>query len=211
MNHPHKGKFITLEGGEGTGKSTQIDFLIQFLKSKHIDVIATREPGGSEGAELIRDLLVKGEVHRWDAVTEALLMSAARHDHLVDLIIPALKEGKWVLCDRFCDSTLAYQGYGHGVAIPELENLNRLTCNGVMPDITFIFDLDAREGLERARRRGTDEDRFERMDVEFHERIREGYRRLAQTDLNRYIIVDASKDRNSIAKQLEEHIQQRLL
>lgn len=210
-NSRPRGKFITLEGGEGSGKSTQVDFLIQYLKGKDIDVIATREPGGSDGAEMIRALLVKGDVHRWDAITEALLMSAARRDHIKNLIKPALDDGKWVICDRFADSTLAYQGYGHGLAIPDLQNLNHLTCGDVMPDLTFVFDLDAKDGLERARRRGTDEDRFERMDPEFHERIRQGYRRIAQTDLNRYIIIDASSDRNTIAQQLQGYIQQRYL
>lgn len=209
-NHP-KGKFITLEGGEGTGKSTQVDFLIQFLQSKGIEVIATREPGGSEGAELIRDLLVKGDVCRWDAITEALLMSASRRDHLVNLIMPALKKGKWVICDRFCDSTLAYQGYGHQLPLEEVEALNKLTCQDVVPDLTFVFDLDPAEGLKRAKNRATDEDRYERMDADFHQRVREGFRRIAQTDLKRYIILDASCDRNTVAKTIEEHIQQRLL
>ncbi len=211
MNNPYKGKFITLEGGEGSGKSTQIEFLIQFLKEKNIPVIATREPGGSEGAELIRQLLVKGDTHRWDAVTDSLLMNAARRDHLQNLIIPALKEGKWVICDRFADSTLAYQGYGHGVDLKHLQGLYELISPDLVPDLTFIFDLDSKMGLERARRRGDDEDRFERMELDFHERIREGYRRLAQADLSRYIIIDASLDRATISKQMQDYIKQRLL
>jgi dTMP kinase len=210
MNNPHKGKFITLEGGEGSGKSTQVDFMIQFLKSRHIPVIATREPGGSAGAELIRNLLVKGDVHRWDAVTEALLMNAARRDHLKTLILPALEAGTWVICDRFADSTLAYQGYGHGVELSYLNSIYELIAGPLTPDLTFIFDLDPRVGLERARRRGDAEDRFERMPLDFHDRIREGFRRVAQTDLNRYILIDATLDRTTISQQIDAYIEQRL-
>jgi dTMP kinase len=211
MNNPHKGKFITLEGGEGSGKSTQVEFMIQFLKGRGIPVIATREPGGSEGAELIRGLLVKGDVHRWDAVTEVLLMNAARRDHLKSLIIPALEAGTWVICDRFADSTIAYQGYGRGVELSYLNNIYELIAGSLTPDMTLVFDLDPRLGLERARRRGDSEDRFERMPLEFHDRIREGFRRIAQTDLNRYILIDASLERITIAEQIENYIGQRLL
>lgn len=211
MSNPHKGKFITLEGGEGSGKSTQIALMIQSLQSKGISVIATREPGGSAGAELIRNLLVKGEVHRWDAVTEALLMNAARRDHLKTLIVPALEKGTWVLCDRFADSTLAYQGYGHGIALPYLNEIYNLIAGQLTPDLTFIFDLDPRVGLERARRRGDAEDRFERLPLEFHDRIREGFRRIAQTDLNRYILIDAALERAKISTQINEYIEQRLI
>lgn len=210
MNNPNKGKFITLEGGEGAGKSTQVEFIVQFLNERKIPVIATREPGGSEGAELIRNLLVKGDVHRWDSVTEALLMNAARRDHLRSLIIPALEAGTWVVCDRFADSTLAYQGYGHGVALNYLNAIYEMIAGNLVPDLTLVFDLDPRLGLERAKGRGGPEDRFERMPMEFHDRIREGFRRIAQTDLNRYILIDASLDRDTISKQIEDYIRQRL-
>jgi dTMP kinase len=210
MTNPHKGKFITLEGGEGTGKSTQIELMVQFLKKRGTPVMSTREPGGSEGAELIRHLLVNGEVHRWDSVTEVLLMNAARRDHLKSVIIPALEAGVWVVCDRFADSTLAYQGYGHGVALPYLNTIYELIAGSLTPDLTFIFDLDPRLGIERAQGRGGSEDRFERMPMEFHDRIREGFRRIAQTDLNRYILIDASLDREAISKQIQEYIEQRL-
>lgn len=211
LSNPYKGKFITLEGGEGTGKSTQVSFMVDALMKKGIPVISTREPGGSTGAELIRDLLVKGEVHRWDAVTETLLMNAARRDHLRNLIIPALEKGTWVICDRFADSTLAYQGYGHGVALSYLHAIYELIAGELTPDITFIFDLDPRVGLERARRRGDSEDRFERMPLEFHDRIREGFRRIAQTNLNRYILIDASLDRQTIFNQIINYIEQKNL
>lgn len=211
LSNPYKGKFITLEGGEGSGKSTQIQFILDALKQKGIPVISTREPGGSAGAELIRNLLVKGDVHRWDAVTEALLMNAARRDHVRNLIIPALEKGTWVICDRFSDSTLAYQGYGHGVALSYLHALYELIAGSLTPDLTFVFDLDPRVGLERARRRSDSEDRFERMSLEFHDRIREGFRRIAQTDLNRYILIDASLDRQTIFGQIMDYIGQKNL
>lgn len=210
MSNPHKGKFITLEGGEGTGKSTQVEFMIKSLKDRGINVIASREPGGSPGAEMIRDLLVKGDVARWDAVTETLLMNAARRDHLKTLIIPALEAGTWVICDRFSDSTTAYQGYGNGVPLSHLNTIYDLVGGGLTPDLTFIFDLDPRLGIERAKRRGGKEDRYERMSIEFHDRVREGFRRIAQTDLQRYILIDASLDRNTIAEQIDHHIRQRI-
>ncbi len=210
MSNPHKGKFITLEGGEGTGKSTQAEMMIQSLSARGISAISTREPGGSEGAELIRQLLVSGDVQRWDAVTETLLMNAARRDHLVSKIIPALQAGTWVICDRFADSTLAYQGYGNGVELPYLNSIYELVAGTLTPDITFVFDICPRVGIERARGRGGKEDRYERMSMEFHDRVREGFRRIAQTDLNRYILIDASLDRDTIAQQLDEYIRQRL-
>lgn len=210
MSNPHKGKFITLEGGEGAGKSTQAELLKQRLTDRGISVLTTREPGGSPGAELIRQLLVSGEVKRWDAVTETLLMNAARRDHLVAKIIPALEAGTWVICDRFSDSTIAYQGYGNGVPIPYLNSIYELVAGELTPDLTFVFDLDPRLGIDRAKARGGKEDRYERMPMEFHDRVREGFRRLAQTDLNRYILVDASLDPNTIEQQLDEYIRQRL-
>ena len=210
MNNPHKGKFITLEGGEGTGKSTQVERMVENLKARGIPVIASREPGGSPGAELIRDLLVKGDVARWDAVTETLLMNAARRDHLKTLIIPALQAGTWVVCDRFADSTVAYQGYGNGVPIQYLNTIFDMVGGGLQPDLTFVFDLDPRIGIERAHSRGGKEDRYERMPLEFHDRVREGFRRVAQTDLQRYILIDAALDRDTITQQIDQYIRQRL-
>ena len=135
-------------------------------------MLATREPGGSPGAERIRALLVEGEVARWDPTTEALLHFAARRDHLVKTIRPALAAGRWVVCDRFYDSTLAYQGHGHGVARELLDTLLAAVVEGDRPDLTLILDLPVEEGLARAARRSGREDRYERMDVEFHERLR---------------------------------------
>ncbi len=205
------GKFITLEGGEGAGKSTQLLLLSDFLKSKGYMVLTTREPGGSPGAELIRDMLVKGDVERWDPVTEMLLFNAARRDHLVNTIIPELDAGKWVICDRFADATLAYQGYGHGLPLLMLNRINKYVCESVIPDLTLIFDLAPQLGLGRAiARHDTSDDRFERMDLKFHERLRDGYRRIAQTDLNRYALIDASLEKEAVFEQIQSTLQQRL-
>lgn len=145
-----KGKFITIEGGEGAGKSTQIAGLVAWLNGRGIEAVATREPGGSPGAELVRRLLVEGPVDRWDAATEALLHFAARRDHLLKTVWPALEAGKWVVSDRFADSTLAYQGYGHGLDLKVLGELYRLAVGEFRPDLTVILDLPVEIGLTRA-------------------------------------------------------------
>lgn len=187
-----KGKFITLEGGEGSGKSTQAQEICRFLKERSIPSLVTREPGGSPGAELIRNLLVNGDVNRWDAITEALLLNAARRDHLVSVIWPELDKGTWVICDRFADSTVAYQGFGHGMSLETLDALYTLIANSFKPDLTFVFDLNVGQGLARAKARQEGADRYERMGIAFHERLREGYHKVAAKDPARYVKIDAS-------------------
>ena len=159
---------ITVEGGEGVGKSTQVDMLLGALAGAGIVAMRTREPGGSEGAEAIRRLLLDGATERWDAVAEALLLYAARRDHVVRLIAPALDRGVWVVCDRFADSTLAYQGYGRGLPLADLLALHRFALGAFAPDLTLILDLPVAEGLARAARRAGTADRFERLDPAFH-------------------------------------------
>ena len=186
-------KFITFEGGEGAGKTTQIKRLSAYLVGIGQAVIETREPGGSAGAEEIRKLLVEGAPDRWDAETESLLHFAARRDHLVKTIVPALEAGNWVLCDRFADSTIAYQGYGHGVSRRALDQLYALVSQGLSPDLTFILDLAVDAGLDRANRRAiagvaVQEDRYERMDVVFHERLRAGFREIAAGEPQRCVV-----------------------
>ena len=154
-----RGRFITFEGGEGAGKSTQVRLLAESLKARDGEVVVTREPGGSDGAEAIRALLVSGAVNRWDGCTEALLHSAARRDHLVKTVWPALARGAWVICDRFADSTLAYQGYGHGLDHGLIRQLASVTMGVFRPDLTLILDLPVAEGLMRAGGRGGAEDR----------------------------------------------------
>ncbi len=187
------GRFITFEGGEGGGKSTQLRLLADTLRGAGIDVVTTREPGGSPGAEDIRALLVRGEVERWDGITEALLHSAARRDHLVRTVWPALARGAWVLCDRFADSTLAYQGYGHGLALDTIERLTRIAIGDFAPDLTLVLDLPVETGLQRAGGRGGAEDRYERMDSDFHQRLRAGFLAIARADPGRCAVVDAAR------------------
>lgn len=188
------GKFITFEGGEGTGKSTQIQLLAEYLRACGKSVIVTREPGGSPGAELIRALLVNGDVNRWSGVVEALLLNAARVDHWTTVIQPALQRGQWVLCDRFADSTFAYQGYGRGVDLDYLRNLHNSVLSDAIPNRTYVFDLDPKIGIERALSRHTGENRFENMDIAFHERMRQGYLAIAHENPERYRIINANRD-----------------
>ena len=169
------GRFITLEGGEGAGKSTQLQRLKGWLEARGRKVVGTREPGGSPGAEMIRKLLVEGPTERWDGTTEALLHFAARHEHLRSTVWPALEHGEWVLSDRFADSTVAYQGYGHGLDGAVFEQLYQIAVGDFRPDLTLILDLPIEQGLARAgRRRGT-ETRYESLPREFHARVRQGF------------------------------------
>jgi dTMP kinase len=187
------GRFITIEGGEGGGKSTQAVLLVDALLLARLRVMRTREPGGAAGAEQIRRLLVGGDPARWDATSEALLMSAARRDHLVTTILPALAEGAWVVCDRFADSTMAYQGYAGGADRDTLAALYRFVAGDFAPDLTLILDLPVATGLARARARATGgEDRFERMGIDFHEQLRAGFLEIARNEPQRCVVIDAT-------------------
>ncbi len=197
----NKGKFISFEGGEGGGKSTQLKLLAIALQESDIDVLETREPGGSPDAELIRTLLVEGETDRWDAQTETLLHYAARRDHLNKVILPALNKGQWVLTDRYADSTMAYQGYGHGVSKKAIHGFYQFIAGNKQPDLTIILDLPAAEGLARADMRANEkaikiqqkEDRYERMGLEFHSRLRDGFLDIARKNRKRCMVIDATK------------------
>jgi dTMP kinase len=197
---PLPGKFITFEGGEGTGKSTQTALLADFLDDNGHEVLLTREPGGSDGAELIRALLVSGAVSRWTPITEVLLLYAARSDHWAKVIAPALERGEWVICDRFADSTLAYQGYGHGVDRVFINKLYTAVIGSRQPDWTFVFDMDPIIGLERALKRHTSENRFEHMEVEFHNRVRQGFLKIADQSPHRCHLIDATQSVYAIHK-----------
>jgi dTMP kinase len=172
--------------------------------------LRTREPGGSAGAEVIRELLLDGGEERWDAITEVLLLNAARRDHVARLIWPALKRGLWVVSDRFLDSTIAYQGYGRGVAIAELMAAHRLAVGDFLPDLTLILDLPVAEGLARAARRGVGGDRFERLDRAFHERLHAGFRAIAAEDSQRCVLIDAGGDVQSVGRAVVTAVRQRL-
>jgi len=188
-----RGYFITLEGGEGTGKSTQCALLVEKLKIKGLQVVQTREPGGSDGAEKIRQLLVIGNPQSWSPVAEALLISAARDDHLRRVIAPAIEDGKFVICDRFIDSTMAYQGVGGGVDTELLKALEIHVVGKFTPDLTLVFDLDPQTGLNRAKARAQGgEDRFEAKGLAYHQKIRAAFVEIAQKYPQRCVIVDAS-------------------
>ncbi len=191
------GRFITFEGGEGAGKSTQLARLCEVLHERGLEVVGTREPGGSPGAEAIRELLVHGEPQRWDAVTETLLHFAARRDHFVRTIEPALGRGAWVVCDRFADSTMAYQAYGLGVEKSFVTELYEQLLGGFAPDLTIILDLPVEQGLARAVIRGG-VDRYERMGKDFHQRLRDGFLAIAATEPGRCAIIDASRDEDAV-------------
>lgn len=199
-----------MEGGEGAGKSTQLELLAAVLEQTGIAVRRTREPGGSAGAEAVRTLLLEGADERWDAVSEALLLYAARRDHVARLIAPALERGVWVICDRFADSTLAYQGYGRGLPLTDLAALHRLALGDFAPDLTLILDLPVEDGLARVAQRRQSIDRFERLDRAFHERLREGFRQIAVAEPQRCVLIDAAGDRDSVHRAVLAAVSDRL-
>ncbi len=187
------GMFITFEGGEGTGKSTQIKLLANAWSGEGKSIILTREPGGTPEAEALRNLLVSGEPKRWSPDAEALLNYAARDSHLQKIIRPALLSGKTVLCDRFMDSTRAYQGYAGNCSMTLLDTLEASIVGQTRPHLTLIFDLDPAEGLARAKSRATaTEDRYERKGLEFHRRLREGFLQIAKAEPLRCRVIDAA-------------------
>jgi dTMP kinase len=198
-----------LEGGEGAGKSTQAARLYEALREAGITVRLTREPGGSPGAEAIRTLLLEGAGERWDPVSEACLFAAARRDHVRQLIAPALASGTWVVCDRFVDSTLAYQGYGHRLPLPTIAALNRFAVGDTWPDLTLILDLPVEIGLARAAARGA-ADRIERRDRGFHQRLRDGFHAIAAAEPQRVALIDAAADPDTVQRAVLETVAQRL-
>jgi dTMP kinase len=205
-----RGLFITFEGGEGAGKSTQVSLLAKRLADLGIATLTTREPGGAPGAEDIRNLLVNGDTDRWTPLSEALLNYAARAEHLDKTILPALDGGTCVVCDRFYDSTTAYQGYGHGMDLTTLDNIRQAVLGDFKPDLTIMLDLPLELGLERAVARGGGEDRYERMGHEFHERLAQGFRTIAAHEPDRCIIIEATADIETIAETIWQTTCQRL-
>ncbi|RKR02811.1 dTMP kinase [Maricaulis maris] len=186
------GKFITLEGGEGVGKTTLIRRLAEKLAKRRIDVVVTREPGGTPGAELLRDILLNGDVKRWSARTEALLMFAARVDHVERRIKPALACGAWVLCDRFADSTRAYQGVAGGLSASDLAELQHFALGDFNADLTLVVDLDPATGLERTVERGEKATRFEKFDTAYHQRLRQAFLDIAAEAPQRCAVLDGA-------------------
>lgn len=202
------GRFITLEGGEGAGKSTQALRLATHLARRGLPVLLTREPGGAPGAEAMRRLLLGGA--GLDPLAEALLVFAARRDHLVTTIRPALAAGIWVISDRFADSTRAYQGHGQGVPAAAIEALADIVLEGQAPALTLVLDLPVEIGMARARRRGVAADRYERLDAAFHQRIRDGFRAIAAAEPGRCAVVDATPDADAVAAQISAIVDRRL-
>jgi dTMP kinase len=203
------GHFISFEGGEGAGKSTQIRRLAERLRAAGHDVIVTREPGGSPGAEAIRELLVNGAADRWSPVTETLLMYAARRDHVERVIRPALARGAVVLCDRFADSTRAYQGAGGDAPATLIASLEDHVLGGTVPHLTLILDLPAEVGLTRAEARGGAA-RFESKGLEFHQRLRAGYLEIARVEPERCVVIDADADLDAVTAAIANAVSQRL-
>ena len=212
------GFFISFEGGEGSGKTTQINRLAEALTTAGHKVVTTREPGGTPEGEKIRDFIVQREGGNWSPMAEILLFSAARTMLVENIIKPSLEDGKVVITDRFIDSTVAYQGYGRGHDLEQIEALNALVLGDFRPNLTFILDIDAKTGLARAQQRLSAEtadnefaeDRFERLDEEFHEQLRQGFLDIAQKEPERCSIIDAARDIDAMAEQIKDIALERL-
>lgn len=208
------GKFLTFEGGEGGGKSTQVKLLADALKQAGQRVVTTREPGGAPAAEDIRELLVSGAVERWSPMAEVLLNYAAREMHVAKTVRPALERGDWVISDRFSDSTMAYQGYGGGIELDRIASIHNAVLGSFKPDATFVLDLPTEEGLARAGRRmietKSNEDRFERMESDFHNRLREGFLAIAAAEPDRCKVIDARGDIETVATAVRSSLKELL-
>lgn len=203
-----RGKFITFEGGEGGGKTTQATRLAGYLRGKGLDVIETREPGGTRQGEDLRDLLVQGDPDRWSPLSELLLMTAARKEHVDRLIEPALQAGKWVICDRFADSTLAYQGIAGGLGLEMTRSLQNQAIGDTLPDITFLLDMPPEAGLQRAEKRGGAA-RFEKKGASFHQTLRDGFLALSNEEPERIVVIDAADSFERVSAQIQQEISNR--
>jgi dTMP kinase len=204
------GKLISFEGGEGAGKSTQCRMLAEYLKGRGLDVVLTREPGGTEGAEAIRQLLVTGEAGRWDALSELYLLNAARRDHVERFIKPELSRGTWVITDRYVDSTRVYQGVGKGIADSIVLRHHAEATGDLWPALTVLLDLAPQAGLARTQSRTHDETRFEGESLQFHKAIREGFLSISEQEPIRVAVVDASKDVASVQADIRQAVSSHL-
>jgi len=206
-----RGLFITFEGGEGSGKSTQVARLAAHLRQRGLEVVQTREPGGSPGAETIRKLLVEGEPGRWTGLGELFLHFAARADHVERVIRPALARGACVVCDRFTDSTMAYQGYAHGIGREAVERLAGVCHPDLEPDITFLLDVPVDIGMQRSVLRKSTENRYEQMRIEFHETIRNAFLDIAKRQPERIRLIDATLEINAIEQIISKTVYETLV
>lgn len=204
-----RGMFLTIEGTEGVGKSTNLKFIQDAIESRGIELIVTREPGGTPLAEQVRELLLESRKESVDPMAELLLVFAARAQHINQVILPALASGSWVLSDRFTDATFAYQGYGRKLPLDAITTLESLVQNELRPDKTFLLDIDVRVGLERARARA-ELDRFEQEDIDFFERVRAGYKRRVEENKNRYAVIDAEKNLDAVQREIKNYLDELL-
>jgi dTMP kinase len=204
-----RGRFITFEGGEGAGKSTQVRHLSVRLEQRGAKVRTTREPGGSPGAEAIRKLLVEGEPGRWDVLSETLMLFAARADHAAHVIRPALARGEFVVCDRFTDSTYAYQGAGRGMPRETIRRIDSIAVPDLKPDLTFILDLPVETGLARTTGRRHAETRFEQFDIAFHTRLRQGFLDIARHHPERCCVIDSTRPEADVATAIWNILEER--
>lgn len=205
-----RGRFITFEGGEGAGKTTQIQLLAEWLEGKGLEVVCTREPGGTRGAEIIRELLLTGDADRWPPMTEALLMTAARTDHVSRVIEPALQAGKWVVCDRFSDSTRAYQGSAGNLGRDAMTDLQKIALGDFQPDLTFILDLDVAAGAARVDARADGKTRFDARDAAFHQAVREAFLAIAREEPGRCALIDAGQPLDAVQQAIRRTADSRL-
>ncbi len=209
------GIFITFEGIEGSGKTTQIQLLNDYLRGKKIQAVLTREPGGTRIGDQVRQILLNQENKDMTSGCELFLYSASRSQHIKQVIEPSLKKGELVLCDRFCDATLAYQGYGRGVPFEMIDHLNQLATGGLKPALTFLFDLTPEEGLRRSKARlkkeGKEkrEGRFEKEELAFHEKVRMGYQEIAKKEPERVVVIDASKNSGQVHREVVDRIEKK--
>ena len=205
-----QGRFITLEGGEGAGKTTLAKALSESLESQGVRTLITREPGGTPNAEALRNLLVEGDTERWSALSETLLLYAARVDHVERLIRPSLDQGIWVICDRFSDSTRAYQGAAGGMSTAQIDEIDRASMHGFGPDLTFVVDLDPETGLERKRLRSEGATRFERKPAAFHHALRVAFLDIARAAPERCVVLDGAMPADQVAASAFDILTQRL-
>ena len=199
-----RGLFITFEGVEGAGKSTQIRRLAASLEEEGVSVLVTREPGGTQISERIRELLLERRHHKMVSTTELLLYAAARSQHVVESIVPALEEGQTVISDRFGDATTAYQGHGRGLDLELINRLNRVATGGLVPDLTIVLDVPVKVGLGRARRRRRRMDRLEIENLEFHQRVREGYLAIAKEEPQRVVVINSQRNPKRVHNEIRE-------
>ena len=206
-NKSKKGLFISFEGGEGVGKSTQIELLKTSITKKNLNVLSTREPGGTKEGELIRKFLVSGEISSWDSYSESLLFNALRREHINKIINPSLFKGDIVLCDRFIDSTIVYQGVGGGINQTLLLSLHKNFCYDLYPDITFFLSLDPKVGIDRTlSRNNKTENRFENMGLSYHQKIQDGFKALSDKNNKRFFEINAELSVEKISNQIYDHV-----